>query len=126
MNDLMRPSLYQAWHDLFLLQPCKANAQVQTWDVVGPVCETGDWLARDRSLALSEGDLLGFAYAGAYGSTMGSNYNSRARPPEVLVRQNGELSLIRRRETFEELIELEKIPKDLWAPQPDVTAKPPY
>ena len=126
MNDLMRPSLYQAWHDLFLLQPCQANAQAQTWDVVGPVCETGDWLARDRSLALSEGDLLGFASAGAYGSTMGSNYNSRARPPEVLVRQNGELSLIRRRETFEELIELEKIPKDLWAPQPDVTAKPPY
>ncbi len=126
MNDLMRPSLYQAWHDLFLLQPCQANAQAQTWDVVGPVCETGDWLARDRSLALSEGDLLGFASAGAYGSTMGSNYNSRARPPEVLVRQNGELSLIRRRETFEELIELEKIPKDLWGPQPEVTSKPPY
>jgi diaminopimelate decarboxylase len=115
MNDLMRPSLYQAWHDLVLLHPRQSVAQAQTWDLVGPVCETGDWLARERSLELSEGDLLAFASAGAYGSTMGSNYNSRARPPEVLIRSDGSVSLIRRRETFQELIELEKIPQDLWS-----------
>ncbi|MEY3047185.1 MAG: diaminopimelate decarboxylase [Pseudomonadota bacterium] len=115
MNDLMRPSLYQAWHDLVLLHPRQSVARAQTWDVVGPVCETGDWLARERSLELSEGDLLAFASAGAYGSTMGSNYNSRARPPEVLIRSDGSVNLIRRRETFQELIELEKIPQDLWS-----------
>lgn len=118
MNDLMRPSLYQAWHDVILLHPAQKNAQAQTWDLVGPVCETGDWLARDRTLALCEGDLIAFASAGAYGSTMGSNYNSRTRPPEVLIRDNGDISLIRRRETFEDLITLEKIPKDLWSQGP--------
>jgi diaminopimelate decarboxylase len=114
MNDLMRPSLYQAWHDLMLLHPAQPKAESRQWDVVGPVCETGDWLARDRSLSLFEGDLLAFASAGAYGSTMGSNYNSRPRPPEVLIRESGRVDLIRRRESFEELIELEKIPSDLW------------
>ena len=114
MNDLMRPSLYQAWHDLMLLHPSQPKAELRRWDVVGPVCETGDWLARDRSLGLLEGDLLAFASAGAYGSTMGSNYNSRPRPPEVLIRESGQVDLIRRRETFEDLIELEKIPSDLW------------
>jgi diaminopimelate decarboxylase len=114
MNDLMRPSLYQAWHDLMLLHPSQPKAELRQWDVVGPVCETGDWLARDRSLGLFEGDLLAFASAGAYGSTMGSNYNSRARPPEILIRESGRVDLIRRRETFEDLIELEKIPNDLW------------
>ncbi len=114
MNDLMRPSLYQAWHDLMLLHPSQPKAELRRWDVVGPVCETGDWLARDRSLGLFEGDVLAFASAGAYGSTMGSNYNSRPRPPEVLLRESGQVDLIRRRETFEDLIELEKIPSDLW------------
>lgn len=108
MNDLMRPALYQAWHEcLPVLQTSTAPSLV--WDLVGPVCESGDWLAKDRQLALQEGDLVVFASAGAYGSSMGSNYNSRPKPPEVLVRASGEVALIRSRQTFHDLVAGEQL-----------------
>jgi len=102
MNDLIRPSFYDAWHAVLPVHAA-SEAESKTWDLVGPVCETGDWLARDRVLALAEGDLLAFRTAGAYGFTMSSNYNSRGRAAEVLV--DGEaMHLVRTRETFEDLI----------------------
>jgi diaminopimelate decarboxylase len=111
MNDLIRPSFYDAWHDVVpVQQPAQHPAQrisaegasIKTWDLVGPVCETGDWLARERELGLSENDLLAFRTAGAYGFTMSSNYNTRARAAEVLV--DGRVAhLVRARETLEDL-----------------------
>jgi len=102
MNDLIRPSFYDAWHAVLPVHAA-STAETKTWDLVGPVCETGDWLARDRALALAEGDLLAFPTAGAYGFTMSSNYNSRGRAAEVLV--DGEtMHLVRTRETFEDLV----------------------
>ncbi|MCK9193361.1 MAG: diaminopimelate decarboxylase [Nevskia sp.] len=102
MNDLIRPSFYDAWHAVLPVHAA-SKAESKTWDLVGPVCETGDWLARDRALALAEGDLLAFRTAGAYGFTMSSNYNSRGRAAEVLV--DGEtMHLVRTRETFEDLV----------------------
>jgi len=96
MNDLLRPALYDAWHEV---QPVRRDgpAPAIRCDVVGPVCETGDFLARDRELAVAAGDLLALRDAGAYGFTMSSNYNSRPRPPEVLVRGD-EFALVRERE----------------------------
>jgi diaminopimelate decarboxylase len=90
-----------------------AAAQARVWDLVGPICESGDWLAKARPLTLAPGDLLAFASAGAYGSAMGSQYNSRLRPPEVLVRTDGRVQLLRRRDRFEDLILTEQIPDDL-------------
>jgi diaminopimelate decarboxylase len=114
MNDLMRPSLYGAWHEVIrVTSATPAASSPRLWDVVGPICESGDWLAKDRRLALSPGDLLAFASAGAYGSAMGSQYNSRLRPPEVLVRSDGRVQLLRRRDRFEDLILTEQIPDDL-------------
>lgn len=109
MNDLMRPSLYDAWHGV---EPVRVNhnANAQSWDLVGPVCESGDWIAKDRSLAIAAGDLLAILSAGAYGMSMSSNYNSRPRAAEVLVDTSGKAHLIRRRERFEDLIGPEKIP----------------
>lgn len=107
MNDLMRPSLYQAWHEVIPVSP-RENEEPQTWDLVGPICESGDWLAKDRSLALKPGDLLVLASAGAYGSSMGSQYNSRQRPAEVLVRPDGSVLVIRERETLQDLIQSER------------------
>lgn len=107
MNDLIRPSLYQAWQDIV---PVEINdvATTHVYDVVGPVCETGDFLGKDRELALTEGDLLAVRSAGAYGFTMSSNYNSRPRSAEVLV--DGDKSyLIRQRETIEQLWHGEKL-----------------
>ena len=101
MNDLLRPALYDAWLDI---QPVHEDdtAAVREWDIVGPVCETADFLGRQRSLALRSGALLAVRGAGAYGFTMSSNYNSRPRPPELLV--DGEhCHLARRRETLEDL-----------------------
>lgn len=100
MNDLVRPSLYGAWHEIV---PVIEGATPATlMDIVGPVCETGDILGRSRKLAAAQGDLLAILSAGAYGASMGSNYNARLRPPEVLV--DGDKShLIRRRESVEEL-----------------------
>ncbi|MDH4150874.1 MAG: diaminopimelate decarboxylase [Betaproteobacteria bacterium] len=83
MNDLMRPALYEAWHDVLPLQQTREKGH--RYDVVGPVCESGDFLARDRELALNEGDLIAIASAGAYGMSMSSNYNTRPRAAEVMV-----------------------------------------
>jgi diaminopimelate decarboxylase len=102
MNDLIRPSFYDAWHAVLPARP-RTDVEAKTWDLVGPVCETGDWLARDRSLALAEGDLLAFRTAGAYGFTMSSNYNSRGRAAEVLV-DEARVHLVRERERFEDLV----------------------
>lgn len=113
MNDLVRPALYNAWQDVVPLSEnsgSELSRKEQTWDIVGPVCETGDFLAKDRSLALSEGDLLAVLSAGAYGFVMASNYNSRGRAPEILVRDDVHFC-IRRRETIEDLLALETIVK---------------
>jgi diaminopimelate decarboxylase len=101
MNDLIRPSLYDAYHEIAV--DGAAGRASETCDVVGPVCETGDFLAQDRTLPrLEEGDLLAVRGAGAYGFAMSSNYNTRPRPPEVLV-DDGRLAVIRDRETVEDL-----------------------
>jgi len=107
MNDLIRPSFYDAWHDVipvqqFGQQTNAGSAAIKTWDLVGPVCETGDWLARERQLALSENDLLVFRTAGAYGFTMSSNYNTRPRAAEVLV-DGATAHLVRAREMLDDL-----------------------
>jgi diaminopimelate decarboxylase len=100
MNDLMRPALYQAWMEVQAVET--RDAAIETFDVVGPVCESGDWLARDRALAIREGDLLAILHAGAYGMSMASNYNTRGRAAEVMV--DGERAYeVRRRETAQEL-----------------------
>lgn len=107
MNDLLRPSLYGAWQDIEAVRPRKGEAK--TWDIVGPVCETGDFLGKDRVLCLSQGDLLAVMGAGAYGFSMASNYNSRARPAEVLV-TGDRAHVIGQRETLNALWEREVIP----------------
>ncbi len=100
MNDLIRPALYQAWMDVTPVQP--RDGQARQYDLVGPICETGDFLAKGRELVLAEGDLLAVRSAGAYGFVMSSNYNTRGRAAEVLV--DGEQAFeVRRRETIEEL-----------------------
>ncbi len=100
MNDLIRPALYQAWMDVSPVQPREGEAR--NYDLVGPICETGDFLAKDRQLVLAEGDLLAVRSAGAYGFVMSSNYNTRGRAAEVLV--DGEQAYeVRRRETVQEL-----------------------
>lgn len=102
MNDLIRPALYSAWMGIDAVKP-RSDVPAQTWDLVGPVCETGDFLGKDRELALAEGDLLAVRSAGAYGFVMSSNYNTRPRAAEVLV--DGETThLVRRRETVSELL----------------------
>jgi len=108
MNDLMRPTLYQAWMGVQAVAP--RDGQALTWDVVGPVCESGDWLARERELALEPGDLLAVMTAGAYGMTMASNYNTRGRAAEVIV-DGEQLHLVRRRETPAEVFALETLIK---------------
>jgi len=100
MNDLIRPALYQSWMDLVPVQPRAGTAR--RYDVVGPICETGDFLARDRELVLAEGDLLAVRSAGAYGFVMSSNYNTRGRAAEVLVDAE-QAFLVRRRESIAEL-----------------------
>ena len=106
MNDLLRPALYSAWQDIVPVQP-RYDVDAKLWDLVGPVCETGDFLGKGRSLALREGDLLAVRGAGAYGFVMSSNYNTRPRAAEVLVR-GGDARLVRRRETLEDLLRLEE------------------
>ncbi len=101
MNDLLRPSIYDAFHRIQPVQPHQDVAP-QTWDVVGPICETGDWLGKDRELALVEGDLLAIHSAGAYGFVMSSNYNARPRAAEVMV-EGDRMHLVRARETLEDL-----------------------
>ena len=107
MNDMLRPALYEAWHGVLPVTP-RSDAPLRRYDVVGPVCESADWLARERELALHEGDLLAIDSAGAYGFVMAGNYNSRPRPAEVMV--DGERHhLIRQRETLEDLIRGESV-----------------
>ena len=107
MNDLLRPALYGAWHEV---KPVKESAPGgAVYDVVGPVCETADFLARERRLAAREGDLLAIMSAGAYGMAMSSNYNSRPRAAEVLISGHN-AHLVRRREQVHELFALEHIP----------------
>ncbi len=106
MNDLMRPSLYEAWHTVLPVR--QRNAATTTYDIVGPVCESGDWLARQRDLSIEADDFLAIMSAGAYGMAMSSNYNTRGRAAEVLV-DNGQAHLIRKRERPEELYALETV-----------------
>ena len=100
MNDLLRPSLYQAWQAIIPVEK-RADMNSVTYDVVGPVCETGDYLGKDRQLAIEPGDLLAVRSAGAYGFTMSSNYNSRNRPAELMVDKNKHY-LVKKRETITE------------------------
>ncbi len=106
MNDMARPTLYQAWMDV---KPVVQRAgDAVTYDLVGPVCESGDWLARDRALAVEPGDVLAMMAAGAYGFTMASNYNTRGRAAEVLV-DGDQVHVIRKRENPSELFALETL-----------------
>ncbi len=105
MNDLMRPALYDAWHEV--LPVARADGG-RTYDIVGPVCESGDFLARAPTLALHEGDLLAVMTAGAYGMSMSSNYNTRPRAAEIMV-DGGETHLVREREAVSELMSREKL-----------------
>jgi diaminopimelate decarboxylase len=100
MNDLQRPALYNAWHEIVPVQPREGDTT--SYDIVGPVCETGDFLGKQRKLALAEGDLLAVRSAGAYGFTMSSNYNSRPRAAEVMV-DGDQLHVIRERESVDDL-----------------------
>ncbi len=110
MNDLIRPSLYQAWQAILPVQHSE-KAEPRRYDVVGPVCETGDFLGKDRELAIAEGDLLAVRSAGAYGFCMSSNYNSRPRVAEVLV-DGDQMHLARPRETVAELFQSERVLPD--------------
>ena len=103
MNDLMRPAMYEAWHDIVPVAPSTAaTLATEAYDIVGPVCESGDWLGRDRQLALAEGDLLAILSAGAYGMSMSSNYNTRTRGAEVMV-DGTAVHLVREREQVADL-----------------------
>ena len=102
MNDMLRPALYQAWMDIQCVEK-NTHGQHAQWDVVGPVCETGDFLGKGRELTLSQGDLLAMFGAGAYGFTMSSNYNSRGRAPEIMV-DIDRAYLVRPRETLADLM----------------------
>jgi diaminopimelate decarboxylase len=109
MNDLMRPALYDAYHDIKAVQPRDASAQ--TYEIVGPVCESGDFLGHDRALSLQEGDLLAIMSAGAYGMSMASNYNTRPRAAEVMV-DDDQCHVIRKREVIADLFAAESILPD--------------
>jgi len=107
MNDLLRPSFYNAYHHVLPIDK-DANGVQASWDLVGPICETGDFLAKGRELSLSQGDYLALMSAGAYGFTMSSNYNSRPRVAEVMVSGN-QHNLVRERETIQDLFNKEYI-----------------
>jgi len=106
MNDLMRPALYSAWQEIVPLLP--RDGESRTYDLVGPVCETGDFLGKDRKLNLQAGDVLAVKSAGAYGYSMSSNYNSRPRAVEIIV-DGKEAHVVRKRETVEQLLEGESL-----------------
>ena len=106
MNDLIRPTLYQAWMAIIPVLP-REGVAMQNYDVVGPICETGDYLGKDRSLAIEEGDLLAVRSAGAYGFTMSSNYNTRPRAVELMV-DGSRAHVVRERETLAQLWQGEK------------------
>lgn len=102
MNDMIRPALYQAWMDIRRAEETPGG-QLANWDIVGPVCETGDFLGKERMLALQQGDLLAMFGAGAYGFTMSSNYNSRVRAPEIMV-DGADMHVVRPRETLADIM----------------------
>jgi diaminopimelate decarboxylase len=106
MNDLLRPALYKATHGVSNLKEKKENTR--NWNIVGPVCESSDFLAKNVFIEAEEGDYIAIINAGAYGFVMASNYNSRPRACEVLIDDNA-ASLIRKRETLDDLLELERI-----------------
>jgi diaminopimelate decarboxylase len=108
MNDLIRPALYDAWHEVRAVREAESGAQAGVYDVVGPVCESADFLARERRLAVRPGSLLAVMSAGAYGMAMSSNYNTRPRPAEVMV-SGADATLIRERETVEQLFAAERL-----------------
>lgn len=108
MNDLIRPALYDAWHEIRPVKEAESGATAGVYDVVGPVCESADFLARDRTLAVRPGGLLAVMSAGAYSMVMSSNYNSRPRAAEVMV-SGGKASLVRERETVEQLFATERV-----------------
>ncbi|MDH3327413.1 MAG: diaminopimelate decarboxylase [Gammaproteobacteria bacterium] len=112
MNDLIRPSLYSAWQEIIPVSHASGKAsgdiESQSYDVVGPVCETGDFLGKDRQLTIAAGDLLAVRSSGAYGFTMSSNYNSRPRVAEVMV-DGDQFHIVRKREVFDDLIRGESI-----------------
>lgn len=107
MNDLMRPAMYEAYHAIVPVKT-DSNSPSLTYDIVGPICESGDWLGRDRQLAVQPGDQLAILSAGAYGFTMSSNYNTRGRAAEVMV-DGSQVHLIRERETIESLFANERL-----------------
>ena len=110
MNDLIRPTLYDAWHEIWPIREPSANTPMRIYDVVGPVCETGDSFASNRELTmLGEGDLLAILSAGAYGAVQSGTYNARLLVPEVLVR-GAEFAIVRPRQTYEQLLGLDRIP----------------
>jgi len=111
MNDLIRPALYAAWHDVLPLEEAAAEVPEDSYDLVGPVCESGDFLANARRLRLSQGSRLAVLCAGAYGHVMASNYNARPRPPEVIV-DGGDAHLVRARETLSALYSGESLLPD--------------
>ncbi len=109
MNDLPRPAMYQAYHAIVpVMQKAKPNANAKTYDVVGPVCESGDWIGRDRVLSVEQGDLLAVMSAGAYCMSMASNYNTRGRAAELLV-DGGIAHLIRQRESSQDQMRMENL-----------------
>jgi diaminopimelate decarboxylase len=110
MNDMLRPALYDAWMDINAVE-IVTESEAADYDVVGPVCETGDFLGKDRTLTIAEGDYLYLSSAGAYGFTMSSNYNSRPRVAEVMIDGN-KTHLIRARETIEDLVRGEQLIKE--------------
>ena len=105
MNDLIRPSLYEAWHQVKEVE--RSEVDMENYDIAGPVCETGDVLAKDRNLRIEPNDYLAFMDVGAYGSVMSSNYNSRLKPQEILVSKDA-VKVIKKKESFEDLIALEQ------------------
>ncbi|MYF88815.1 MAG: diaminopimelate decarboxylase, partial [Boseongicola sp. SB0676_bin_33] len=110
MNDLVRPAMYGAHHEIVPVNEPSPDAEQATYDVVGPVCETGDTFARGREMPpVAEGDLVAFRSAGAYGAVMASEYNSRPLVPEVLVSES-RFAVVRPRPTFDEMIDRDIIP----------------
>ena len=108
MNDLIRPALYGAWHEVRTVRETESGATAGVYDIVGPVCESADFLARERTLAVRPGGLLAVMSAGAYGMVMSSNYNSRPRPAEVMV-SGASAALIREREKVDQLFAAERL-----------------
>lgn len=108
MNDLVRPAMYEAWMGIVPCRPAETGVAERHWDVVGPICESGDWLGRDRRLAVEPGNVLAMLSAGAYGMTMASNYNSRPRAAEVMI-VGGQARLIREREQVADLFARERL-----------------